>query len=789
MTPPPDAADAPELRVIGQPLRRLEDAKLLVGKGRYTDDIRLPGTLSAAFVRSGMPHAAINGIDVEAARALPGVVAVFTIDDLAPVLTQTRMPLGFNVPGLPDKITPFVLARDEVAFVGEAIALVVAENRYIAEDAATLVQVDYDPLPAVSDPRDGLLPDGPTVRRETATNVLKTFSFEFGPIDAAFAGAAHVFKEQITQHRGGAHPMEGRAVLANWDPVLETLTAWSSTQMPHELYFMIAKMLDLDENQVRVLTPDVGGGFGCKFLIYPEEIAIAAAAKLLGRPVKWIEDRSEHFVASIQERDQFWTVEIAVDGEARILGVRGKLVHDQGAYTPQGINLPYNAASGVTGPYLVDAYRMDVSVVHTNKVPTIPIRGAGYPEAAFVIERLIDRVARELGLDRAEVRRRNLVPAEKMPYVKPLKVRSGASMVLDSGDYPGCLAEVLKAVDWDGFPARQAAARREGRFIGIGLSNAVKGTSRGPFETGIVRIAPSGRITVHTGAAAMGQGMHTALAQIAAEALGVQAADVNVISGDTKGVPMGLGGFGSRQLVMAGSSVLLASRVVADKARKYAANLLEASEADLVLKDGRVHIVGLPEMGVSLAEVATGMRGVPGYAIPSGLEPGLEATSNFRSDSLTYANACHAVEVEVDPDSAMVTILRYVAMQDCGRRINPLIVDGQVIGGIVHGIGNALFEWMGYDEGAQPITTTFADYLLPTAPEIPRFELIYRESPSPLNPLGAKGVGEVGTIAVAPAIASAVEDALKPFGVHIDTLPILPGKLFQLIHRGRPPGA
>jgi aerobic carbon-monoxide dehydrogenase large subunit len=773
---------------IGQRVRRLEDAKLLVGKGRYTDDIKLPGTLSAAFVRSGMPHAVIESIDVSAARDLPGVVAVFTQDDLAAVLTQTRMPLGFNVPGLPDKITPFVLARDEVAFVGEAVAVVVAETRYIAEDAATLVQVDYTPLPPVSDPRAGLVSGSPTVRRETDTNVLKTFSFEFGAIDAAFASASHVFTEEILQHRGGAHPMEGRAVLAHWDPVLETLTAWSSTQMPHELYFMIAMMLGLDENQVHVMVPDVGGGFGCKFLIYPEEIAIAAASRLLGRPVKWIEDRGEHFVASIQERDQFWTVEIAVDGAAKILGVRGKLVHDQGAYTPQGVNLPYNAASGVTGPYMVGAYRMDVTVVHTNKVPTIPIRGAGYPEAAFIIERLIDRVARELDLDRAEVRRRNLIPAEKMPYIKPLKVRSGAPMMYDSGDYPACMAEVLATIDWTGFPARQQAARQKGRFIGIGLSNAVKGTGRGPFETGLVRVSPTGRITVHTGAAAMGQGMHTALAQICSDALGVTPEEVHVISGDTKTIPMGLGGFGSRQLVTAGSSVLLASREVAEKARKYAAHVLEAAEADLVLDGGRIHVNGLPEMGLALSQVAAGMRGVPGYSIPAGVEPGLEATSNFRTDSLAYANACHAVEVEVDPDSGIVKILRYVAMQDVGRRINPLIVEGQVVGGIVHGIGNALFEWMGYDEGAQPITTTFADYLLPTAPEIPRFELLYRESASPLNPLGAKGVGEVGTIAVAPAIASAVEDALRPFGVHIDTLPILPGRLFELIHRGKPPG-
>ena len=769
-------------RLIGQPVPRLEDDALLRGAGRYLDDLRLPGTLSAAFVRSGFAHAAILGIDTAAARAHPGVIAVLTAADLAAVLTKPRMPLGFRTSDLPDKITPFVLPATEVAFVGEAIAIVVAETRAIAEDAAALVDVEFDMLPAVSDPRKGLAAGSPTVRREVDTNILKRFTIEYGNVARAFAGAAHSFREELVQHRGGAHSMEGRGVLARWDGEEEVLTLWSSTQMPHELYFLAAEMLGLDENQVRVKTPDVGGGFGAKFLIYPEEIAVAAAARLLGRTVKWIEDRSEHFVAAIQERDQFWTAEIAVDAEGRILGLRGALVHDGGAYTPQGINLPYNAATGVTGPYSVPAYQMDVSVVHTNKVAVVPVRGAGYPEAAFVMERMLDRVARELGIGRDEVRRRNLIPPEKMPYEKPLKARSGAGIRYDSGDYPGCQAEVLAAIDWAGFPARQAAARREGRYIGIGLANAIKGTGRGPFETGIVRISPTGRMTVHTGAAAMGQGMHTALAQIAAEALGVEPGEIRVISGDTRGVPMGMGGFGSRQLITAGSSVLLASRAVAAKARQYAGQVLEASEDDMVLEGGRVHVAGVPGMGMTLADVAGAVRGVPGYSLPDGMEPGLEATFNFRTDALAYANTCHAVEVEVDTDTGVVKLLRYVAIQDCGRRINPLIVEGQVIGGIVHGIGNALFEWMGYDDGAQPVTTTFSDYLLATAPEIPRIELLYRESPSPLNPLGAKGVGEVGTIAVGPAIASAVEDALQPFGVHIDRLPMLPGLLFGLIH-------
>lgn len=771
--------------LVGSRVLRLEDLALLTGKGRFVDDIPAPDALHVAFVRSPHAHAVIRTIDTAAARQLPGVQAVLTLDDLGQVLVRRRMPLGFRSARLPDGITPFVLANGEVAFVGEAIALVVAESRYIAEDAAVLVNVDYEVLPAVADCQAALTPDAPPVRREAPSNVLVTFKVGYGDVDRAFKNAAFVFSEELWQHRGGAHPIEGRGLLAEYRPSDGTLSVWSSTQMPHDLFQMCAELLDLDENRFRVAAADVGGGFGAKYCVYPEEIAVVAAAKLLGRSVKWVEDRREHFTSAIQERDQYWSIEIAVTAEARICGVRGRLLHDQGAYTLQDVNLPYNSATSVPGPYMVPAYALEVTVAQTNKVPVIPVRGAGYPEACFAMERLMDRVAREFNLDRAEVRARNLIPAEKMPYEKPLKARSGATIWYDSGDYPACQAEVLAAVGWQDFPRRQSEARSKGRYIGIGLAHAIKGTGRGPFESGIVRIAASGRVSIFTGAVAMGQGLRTALAQICAEHLGVRPADITVVAGDTAAAPLGLGGFGSRQLVTAGSSVLMATQAVASKARKVASELLEVAEEDLELVEGQVRVVGAPDLAVSLGELARVLRGSPGYALPKGVDPGLQANFNYRTDALAYANACHVAEVEVDIETGAVRILRYVAVQDSGTLVNPLIVDGQVRGGIAHGIGNALFEWMGYDDTAQPVTTTFAEYLLPTATELPSFETHYKQSPSPLNPLGAKGVGEVGTIPVAATIISAIEDALRPFAVKIDRAPVTPAYLFELIAKAR----
>jgi carbon-monoxide dehydrogenase large subunit len=774
-----------QTHTIGKPVLRLEDGPLLQGHGRFVDDLKFPGTLEAAFVRSPHAHAAIRTIDTEAARQLPGIHAVFTLADFKPMLTQERLPLQFRTNQLPPDVTPMVLAKDEVVFVGEAVAVVIAQSRAVAEDAAALVDVDYDALPAISDCRAALRAGAAVAHRNKASNLLIEFRQSYGDIAAAFSRAPHRARLNLKQHRGGAHSIEGRGALAVYDDNEDRLTLWSSTQLAHEVRAFLMQMLKLDENQIRVVAPDVGGGFGAKFVMYPEEVVISASCLLLRRPIKWIEDRREHFLAAVQERDQYWDLDVAFDGEGRVLGLRGELIHDQGAYTPQGLNLPYNASAGVPGPYVVPAFDLRVLVAETNKVATMPVRGAGYPEAAFAMERVLDRIARELGLDRSEVRRCNLVPADKMPYATPLKTRSGSPIVLDSGDFPRCLDMALEAIDYSGFAGRQRQAREQGRHVGIGIGIGVKGTGRGPFESGIVRIGRSGRISVYTGAMPMGQGIKTALAQICAEQFSVAADSITVVAGDTAVIPHGQGGFASRQTVTAGSAVHLAALAVRDKVLKVAAHLLETSVEDLELRNGRVEVVGAPGSGLTFREVAEAVSGVPGYAMPGQFEPGLESLQNFLPSALTYGMGCHAVEVEIDVETGSVRILRYVVVNDSGRLINPMIVEGQLAGGTVHGIGNSLFEWMGYDENAQPVTTTFADYLLPTATEVPKIEVHFLECPSPLNPLGVKGVGESGCVPAAGAIIAAVENALSPFGVTITEYPVTPARLFALIAAAR----
>jgi carbon-monoxide dehydrogenase large subunit len=751
--------------LIGSRIRRIEDAPLLRGQGRYIDDITVPGLLHAAFVRGPHAHAAIRSVTKTQALALPGVHAVLTLDDLAPVMTKRRM-LRHSNSGTPlERMWSFALADGEVSYVGEAVAIVIADDRYIGEDAAALVEVDYDVMPAVADCRKAVLANSPTIRRELNSNLIASYKVAFGDTEAAFAKAAHVFHEDLWQHRGAGHPIEGRGILAEHRAGDGSITVWASTQKSHDLFQSLTSLLEIEEAKLR--------------------IAVVAAALLTRRSIKWIEDRREHFTNAAQERDQYWSIDIAVDAAGTVLGLRGRLIHDVGAYALQDVNIPYNSASMMSGPYVVPALSMDVEVAATNKTPVSSIRGAGYPQAAFAMERMMDRVARELKLDRAELRRRNLIPAGKMPYTKPLKARSGASMQYDSGDYPACQAMVLEAASWDDFPRRQAEARAQGRHIGIGLAHGIKGTGRGPFESGLVRVSNTGRVTVFTGAAAIGQGLRTALAQVAASELGLRPEDINVVPGDTSGVALGLGAFASRQTVTAGSSVLLAARAVADKAKKLASHVLEAAEHDLELVGGEVRVVGAPELSVKLGELSRILKGAPGYGFPADVEPGLDANVNWRTDALAYANACHVAEVEVDVETGAVRILRYHALQDSGTLINPMMVEGQMHGALAHGIGNALFEWMGYDEAAQPVTTTFADYLLPTATELPAMTTLFNQTPSPLNPLGAKGAGEVSTIPAAAAIVSAIDDALAPFGVRVAQVPVTPQYLLELITGAR----
>jgi carbon-monoxide dehydrogenase large subunit len=764
--------------IIGLRIPRIEDEPLLRGKGRFVDDIALPGVWHAAFVRSPHPHALIKGIDKGAALALPGVHAVLTLDDLAKVMVQRRMNRHSNS-GMPlEKSWAFALADGETCYVGEPVAIVLADSRYVAEDAAALVAVEYEPLSFVADVRKAK--DGPPVRRELNSNVVTSYKVAFGDADAAFQKAPHVFKLTLWQHRGAAHSIEARGTLAEVRGSDGGITVHASTQKAHDLAQTLTSLMDFDQ-RLRVVAPDIGGGFGAKLCVYSEDVAVTAAAKLTGRSIKWSEDRRENFTNAVHERDQYWELEVAADGEAKILGVRGRLLHDTGAYTLQDPNIPYNSASTMSGPYAIANLLVEVTIAHTNTAPVSSVRGAGYPQAAFAMERLIDLIARELKLDRAEVRRRNLIPAAKMPYQKPLKTRAGMTIQYDSGDYPACQAEALAAAGWNDFPKRQADARKQGRYLGIGLAHGVKGSGRGPFESGLVRISRTGRITVFTGASAMGQGLGTALAQIAASELGVDVGKVQVVAGDTAGVALGLGGFASRQTVTAGSSVLLAAKAVAEKAKKVASHMLEADERDLELSDGAVRVVGAPELNVKLSEIARILQGAPGYGFPPGVEPGLEADAHFRTDALCYANGCHVAEVEVDVETGAVTILRYVALQDSGRLINPMTVEGQIHGGVAHGIGNALYEWMGYDEQGQPVTTTYADYLMPTATEVPMLQTLYKETPSPLNPLGVKGVGEGGTIPAAAALISAIEDALSPFDVRIGHFPLTPMQIVAMI--------
>lgn len=567
---------------------RIEDAALLRGEARFLDDIPVAMPLHACFVRSPHAHARIVSIDLSAARAMPGVAAAYAAADLYGELTEWRMPLGFALADLPANTTPFVLASSEVAFAGEAVAVVLADSRRQAEDAAAAARVDYEALAAVADCRAALDEGSPRVRSELESNLLQRYTLEHGDCEAAFAGAAWVFAERFWTHRGAAHPMEGRGVLAAPDAAGDALTVWSSTQMAHELHYAIALMLGQPEDQLRVIAPEVGGGFGAKFMIYPEEIVVPAVARKLGRAVKWVEDRREHFLSAIQERDQYWTVEFAADARGQILGVRGEMAHDHGAYTPQGTNVPYNSASSLSGPYLVPACRLQVSVAHTNKVPVATVRGAGYPQAAFVMERMLDRIAEGVGIDRAECRRRNLIPADRIPYVKPLKSRAGVPLTIDSGDFPALQARALAEIGYAEFDARRREAAARGLCRGIGLANGVKPTGRGPFESARVRIAPSGQISVYTGALAMGQGIATTLAQLCAAHFGVAAQAVQVRAGDTAFVSHGMGGFASRQAMMAGSAVTLAASRVRAKALRSAAALLSVEEDCLLLADGEI---------------------------------------------------------------------------------------------------------------------------------------------------------------------------------------------------------
>ena len=768
--------------LVGQRIKRLEDPDLLSGRGQFVDDLKIPGLLHAAFLRSPVGHARIRGIDKADAMTMPGVHAVWTAAELPENMHDRRMLLQVPNPAIRHPFTQEPLATNEVCFVGEPVAVVVADSRHQAEDACERIEVDYEPLPVSTDCEAALKPGAGTTHSCIDDNIAAQFTLDYGDIDDAFSKAEHVIQDRYFQHRGTANPMEGRGVVGAYDAVSNQFTVWSATQSPFIIRRALVDMFEIEESAVRVIAPkDVGGGFGPKGMSYPEEIVVPALARALARPVKWIEDRREHFLTTTQERDQIWDVSIALDADGKILGLKGRLIHDAGAYVPWGIITPYISTTTIAGPYIVPAFKFDTIAAFTNKPPTTPLRGAGRPQAVFAMERTMDLVAEKLGIDRAEIRERNLIPAEAMPYKMGLIFRDGAPVIYDSGDYPKSQTMALEHGRYSDFPRRQAAARVDGRYIGIGIANAVEGTGLGPFEGATIKVAPSGRIILQTGAAAQGQAHHTTLAQLCGQELNIPIDRIDIVAGDTNAVSLGVGTFASRIAVNAGSSVRLASQTVHGKLMKLAAAVLQVGEEDLEMEDGDIRITGEQGDSVSFADLAKMMNGVPGYKLPEGIEAGLEATSYFQPSQAAYANGCHVVEVEVDAETGAVSILRYIVSHDCGNLINPMIVDGQVQGGVAHGVGNALLEHLYYDADANPLTATFAEYLLPTAEMVPNVEILHLESPSPNNPLGVKGAGEGGTLPAAAVIAAAIDDALSPFKVRFRDAPILPHQIVAAI--------
>lgn len=772
-----------ESQKVGARVKRIEDARLVCGKGQFVDDIHFPGMLHAAFVRSSHAHAKIRAIDSTRAKGAAGVHAIFTAADMPPNMRERRMPLRVFNPSSSELLTQYCLARDEVCFVGEPIAIVIADSRPLAEDAAALVEIDFDVLPAIVDFRGAVAANAP--RSRLSGENLAHFVVGYGNPKSVFQTAPHVFRESLWQHRGGGHAIECRAVLAWHEPISDMLTVWSSTQMPHSARQSLSELLGRGEETIRVIAPDVGGGFGPKQVFYAEEAVVPAAALKLQRPIKWVEDRREHFMTAVQERDQQWDIKVATDRQGKLLAVCGAVTVDGGAYAPWGIVTPFITAATVPGPYVLPAYELKVAVCFTNKVPTAPVRGAGRPQAVFAMERLMDRVARELAIDRAEVRRLNLIRPDQMPYPVGLVFRDGKPMVYDSGDYPAVQAQALEIAKYRDFEERRISARSEGRFIGIGVASYVEGTGLGPFEGTTVRILRDGKIIVRSGAASQGQGHKTMLAQICAEQFGVAIEDIDVSIGDTAVVPMGVGTFASRMAVTAGSSAHVAANAVRMKVLRLAARILKVEPSELLLDNGRVEIKTGNRRGIDFGELAQLSRGMPGSALEPGEDPGLENTAYFAPSQATYCNGTHVAEVEVDIGTGQVHILNYVVAHDSGVLINPLIVDGQIQGGVAHGIGNALFEWMTFDESAQPVTINLGDYLLPICTDVPTVKIAHEQTPSPLNPLGVKGAGEGGTIPAAAAIISAIEDALCSFGVHVTSTPIMPEHIVQLLKERR----
>ncbi len=778
-------------RTFGQRIPRNEDPRLLTGRALFVDDVALPRMAHVAFARSPYAHARIGGVDASRALARPEVLAVYTAADLGDYWQPG--PLLVPPPPIAGAVfharTQVPLASGKVRHLGEPVALVVAESRYAAEDAVEEIAIDYQPLAAVADLEAALDAASPWVHDDLESNLAAHVVQQKGDYEAARRRADLVLARRFRYDRGTAAAMENRGIVADWDDKAQRLTLWDTTQAPIPIRNGLAAMLGLSESQVRVVAPFIGGGFGPKIMMfYPEEVLIPWVSRRLRRPVKWIEDRQENFTATTQERLQIHDAEIALDRDGRILGVKDSFLHDTGAYDPYGLTVPINSQCTLLGCYDVPSYASEFRAVFTNRPIVTPYRGAGRQHGIFVLERLLDLAARELGLDPAEIRRRNFLPPEAFPVNHQIIYQDFAPLVYDSGNYPPLLEQALEKIGYEAFRREtQPRLRAEGRCVGIGVVSYVEGTGIGPYEGARVQVQASGRVSVVTGIGTQGQGHMTSYAQIAADQVGVDPRQVDVITGDTDQFHWGAGTFASRGAVVAGNAIGAAAVEVRAKILRHAAEALEVAPEDLELGDGEVRVKGAPGKSIPLGKLALAANPMRG-AVKPGTEPGLEATRYFGPERGTTAAGVHAMIVEVDPETLAVTIQKYVVVHDCGNVINPLILDGQIHGGVAQGIGNAFFEELVFDDAGQLQNASFMDYLLPTALDVPRIESGHGCTPSPLNPLGVKGAGEAGAIPVGPLFAQALEDALAVPGLEIREIPLKPCRLWELVEEARAGG-
>lgn len=781
------SASAESTRVFGSGIRRREDPRLLTGTARYTADFVLPRMAHAAILRSFHGHASVRGIDTSRAKRAPGVLAVFTGADVEGALQP--IPCAWLVPNADLKVAPYrAMATDIVRYVGDAVAVVVAESEYQAHDALELIEVDYEPLPATVDPQKATAPDAPQLHAEAPGNVAFHWTVAGGDVDAAFSSADIVIRDRIIQQRLIPTAMEPRGAVAQFTPVTGELTLWNTTQNPHIARFILSAVTGVPEDRLRVVAPEVGGGFGSKIPQIQGDFITAFCSMKLGRPVKWIETRSENYQSTTHGRDHVQEVELAATSDGRILGLRCIVWAGMGAYLS-------TAAPGIptilhglmlSGPYSIPAVKEDVYGVYTNTTPVEAYRGAGRPEATFMLERMIDGLARKLGLDPVEVRRRNLIA----PFENGHDVVTG--LKYDSGNYQAALDKALAHAGYEQLRREQATARANGRYLGIGVSTYVEICGLGPsqvagavgfqgglWESAIVRFHPSGKVHVFIGASPHGQGEETTFAQVVADELGVGVGDVKIVHGDTDTTPMGWGTYGSRTTAVGGAAVAVATRKIKEKAKLLASHLLEAAVEDMDYADGKFFVKGSPDRHKTIQDIAL-MANVA-WNLPEGMEAGLEASSFYDPPNFTYPFGAHVAVVDVDAETGHVRLKRYVAVDDCGPQINPMIVEGQVHGGVVQGIGQALWEEAVYDQNGQLLTGSLADYAIPRADLLPDIEVLSTVTPSPHHPLGVKGIGEAGTIASTATVYNAVIDALQPFGVKGMQMPMTPERVWRAI--------